>query len=208
MRSIRSSPKPPRGKTVMLNSRGRRRKLQCLSCCRFALKPIEASPDGKQLRVQFFRWNYVPLNLPGPPEEPDSTGISACSTQLDNIEIGQRIQWDDIIIFTTTDPEKLPLPSIGLLDMQWALHRLNALSGAADATDADLNWNDTIGLGPLDDVGKYDVGIYVDQPEEGEWSTFDEWEQLEAPRARPLALRLRNSSTRVAKLGRLMNHEL
>lgn len=132
------------------------------SKCRFALKPIEVSPDGKQLTVQFFwmsRSNYVPLNLQDPPEEPDNTGISACGTQLDNIAIGQRIQSGDIIIFTTTDPDKLPLPPIDLLDMQWALHRLNALSGAADATDGDLNWNDTIGLGPLDDVGKYDVGI-------------------------------------------------
>ena len=38
----------------------------------------------------------------------------------------------DLVIFRTKDPENLPLPSWDLLHMQWILHRIGALSGAAN----------------------------------------------------------------------------
>lgn len=58
------------------------------------------------------------------------------------------IQSGDVISFTTHGPEKLPLPSFDLLDMQWALHRVTALSGAADATDEELDPDDGLCLPP------------------------------------------------------------
>ncbi|KAJ5211010.1 hypothetical protein N7472_001149 [Penicillium cf. griseofulvum] len=38
----------------------------------------------------------------------------------------------DLVIFQTKDPENLPLPSWDLLQMQRILHRIGALSGAAN----------------------------------------------------------------------------
>lgn len=180
------------------------------SKCRYALKPIEVSPDSKQLTVQFFWmpwWNYAPLKLEDAPEAPDNTDISACGTHLDNIHTGQRIQSGDIITFITTDPEKLPLPSMDLLDLQWVVHRLNALSGAVEATDAALGLDDAMELGLLDDVGEYDVGIWIDQPGEGKGDTDDEWEQVEVE-TKPLTLRLRSSVPERPEFGRLENTEL
>lgn len=162
---------------------------------RYALKPIELSSDGKCLTVQFFwmpRWNYVPLELQEPPEVPDNTDISACGIPLHNIHTGHRIKSGDMVTFTTTDPEKLPLPSMDLLDMQWVLHRFNALSGAAEATDEDLNWNDRWGVGPRFQEGKeYGVRMWVDEAKADEGDTDDEWELVEALEAKPLTLRLR-----------------
>jgi hypothetical protein len=42
-----------------------------------------------------------------------------------------RIRSGEIFTFTTNDPENLPLPSLGLLEMQWVLQRLVGMSGAA-----------------------------------------------------------------------------
>ena len=43
----------------------------------------------------------------------------------------------DVFTLTTDDPERLPLPSWPLLEMQWHLQRiaLAAMSGAAEAQD-------------------------------------------------------------------------
>jgi hypothetical protein len=40
-----------------------------------------------------------------------------------------------VIEFTTTNPETLPLPSATILEMQWNLHRVAAISAAADTLD-------------------------------------------------------------------------
>ncbi|PYI34920.1 hypothetical protein BP00DRAFT_422854 [Aspergillus indologenus CBS 114.80] len=44
-----------------------------------------------------------------------------------------------IIIMTTDDPQDKPLPSMELLQMQWTLNRLAALSGAAAVDDEELD---------------------------------------------------------------------
>jgi hypothetical protein len=124
--------------------------------CRFAIKPIELSDDKKKLTVQFF-WlaegKYGPRHLQTPPTQPTNTSASASRTPLPNIETDQYIQSGDIISFTTHDPGGFPLPSIDLLDMQWALHRVSALSGAADIHDEDLDRDDSLDLAPPIYVG-------------------------------------------------------
>ncbi|BCS27096.1 uncharacterized protein APUU_60144A [Aspergillus puulaauensis] len=151
-------------------------------------------PVAYELWIQFFwmpRWNYVPLELEGPPEEPDNTDISACGIPLYNIQTGQRIQSGDMITFTTTDPEKFPLPSTDLLDMQWVLHRLNALSGAAEATDEDLNLDDRWYVGSRLYYGEeYGIRMWVDEARTDEGDTDDDWGLVEALEAKPLTLRL------------------
>ncbi|OXV07465.1 hypothetical protein Egran_04770 [Elaphomyces granulatus] len=59
---------------------------------------------------------------------------------------GRLIRSGDVFKFTTTDPDKLPLPSVELLDMQWNLHRLLRLSGAAGwpQTDSDDDSDDIL----------------------------------------------------------------
>ena len=79
-----------------------------------------------------------------------------------------------------------------LLDMQWFLHRLNALSGAAEATDEGLNWNDRWGVGPRFQEGEeYGVRMWVDKAKSNEGNIDDDWELVDAVKAKPLALRLR-----------------
>jgi hypothetical protein len=48
------------------------------------------------------------------------------------------IESGDTFTLTTDDPEIRPLPSWELLDMQWVLQRLTAMSGAAETPDVDL----------------------------------------------------------------------
>ncbi|KAJ0418559.1 hypothetical protein BJY00DRAFT_314924 [Aspergillus carlsbadensis] len=56
------------------------------------------------------------------------------------------LQSGDIISITTHDPVGFPLPPIDLLDMQWALHRVSALIGAADIHDEDLDRDNSLDL--------------------------------------------------------------
>lgn len=113
------------------------------------LKPIELSTDRKRLAVGLF-WlsdgDHAWRSLQVPPTPPTDTYSSVEGTglihKLDGPTSG------DVISFTTHDPQKLPLPSFDLLDMQWALHRVTALSGAADATDEELDPDDGLCLPP------------------------------------------------------------
>ena len=47
----------------------------------------------------------------------------------------KRIHSGDEIYLETSDPKRLPLPDLRLLEMQWILHRVTALSGAAEPRD-------------------------------------------------------------------------
>ena len=52
---------------------------------------------------------------------------------------------DDVFTLTTDDPERLPLPSWPLLEMQWHLQRIAVMSGAAEAqgySDSDDDYDD------------------------------------------------------------------
>lgn len=110
--------------------------------CQFAVKPIELSTDRKSLKAQFF-WlpdgKYIKRNLQARPVVPGNTYRSAWGTLLAHNETERFIRSGDVVTFSTQDPDKYPLPSFDLLDMQWALHRATALSGVADATDEDLD---------------------------------------------------------------------
>jgi len=54
------------------------------------------------------------------------------------------IRSGETFTFTTKDPEKLPLPSLELLKMQWVLQRLVGMSGAAGWPNLDSFDDDTI----------------------------------------------------------------
>ncbi|KAB8251112.1 hypothetical protein BDV35DRAFT_388501 [Aspergillus flavus] len=114
---------------------------------RFALKPLSISEDQKVLKVQFYwlpRHSYsrempaIRTPSPFPGNLSSSTVNGQHSAKLFNIATDTKLCSGDIITFETNDPVGHPLPSMELLNMQWVLHRVLALSGVANATDEDL----------------------------------------------------------------------
>lgn len=109
---------------------------------RFALQPLSMREDKKSLKIRFF-WlqsrdftkkmritarPYLPAILdPGPMHAKLFDGLS--ETKLCS---------GDTFTLTTDDPQSKPLPSIELLQMQWTLQRLIAISGAAGVNDEEL----------------------------------------------------------------------
>ncbi|PGG99233.1 hypothetical protein AJ79_08625 [Helicocarpus griseus UAMH5409] len=66
------------------------------------------------------------------PELPASLDGDMTNMKLFSCETEENIHSGTILTLHTDDPETKPLPSTALLEMQWILHRLTALSGAAD----------------------------------------------------------------------------
>ena len=52
-----------------------------------------------------------------------------------NAETQELIKCGDSIVITTHNPDTHPLPDIRILEMQWMLQQLTALSGAAEVHD-------------------------------------------------------------------------
>lgn len=108
----------------------------------FALKPLSLSEDKRQLEVQFY---WLPMNryrqtmpvtaIPSPFPHNLSSTNAGYTTVLCNIVTRSRISSGDIFTFKTDDPVGHPLPSMQLLNMQWILTRVLALSGAAWVTE-------------------------------------------------------------------------
>lgn len=120
---------------------------------RFALKPMELSSDMKTLRVQFF-WlprntfmkDHKTLTVTDPPSWVNHDDASPLNCKLFNSRTEKKICSGDVITFETKNPITHPLPSWELLDMQWVLHRVVALSGAAEASEEDLDFDDESSL--------------------------------------------------------------
>ncbi|KAL3496662.1 hypothetical protein BJX62DRAFT_193767 [Aspergillus germanicus] len=112
---------------------------------RFALKPGELSSDGKKLQVKFYwlpayEWTpYRPL-FP-PPDDGKYSELSVNGAKLIDITNLTVLCSGAGLVFETTDPVDHPLPSTAILDMQWVLARLQALSGAAEADECAI-WPD------------------------------------------------------------------
>ncbi|GKZ75510.1 hypothetical protein AnigIFM56816_000163 [Aspergillus niger] len=122
----------------------------------FALKPLDISNDREKLRVVFF-WLSVPsaylerVELRTPPSTFCLIDHGPHNTRLWNCETLAPIRSGDVLTFTTRDPDRMPLPSVDILWMQWTLTRALALSGAGEARE-DVDSDD-------DDEGhKYVVG--------------------------------------------------
>jgi len=105
----------------------------------FALKPLDVAADGKSMDLQFFwlrpykRPTLVPLSIP--PELPADLQGSVEDVKLFDCKTERKICSGDKFTLHTDDPQNKPLPSPELLQMQWILHRLSALSGAAEVFD-------------------------------------------------------------------------
>ncbi|RAH55195.1 hypothetical protein BO85DRAFT_461366 [Aspergillus piperis CBS 112811] len=102
--------------------------------------------DRRSLEVQFYWlpvYNYrsripateVPSRMS---RKLSGTTVDGKETMLFNIATDKKLCSGDILTFKTNDPNSHPLPSMELLDMQWVLDRVLALSGATYATDEEL----------------------------------------------------------------------
>ena len=113
----------------------------------FALKPETASEDGKELDLLFFwqpRHELLPLvDLSMTPKSseklegcrPDQALFRRVDVGFDHLRSGDRIK------LRTEDPQRHPLPSWELLDMQWNLQRVVGMCGAADWPESELDSN-------------------------------------------------------------------
>jgi HNH endonuclease len=105
----------------------------------FALKPLAISTDRRELAVQFFwqpQGKYKSddrINLLAEPTSSEGVNLVGDGYFLHRVENenDQRICSGDIFTLTTDDPNKRPLPSMELLDMQWFLQRLMGMCGSA-----------------------------------------------------------------------------
>ena len=147
----------------------------------FALKPLDISEDKKTLRAEFY---WLPSsNRPGPRDMATPPNILNAASTGDNVLLFNNttktvISSGHIIEFHTDDPVAKPLPSFELLRMQWILHRVAALAGAAmDEDDEDDDDDDDI-LG---------VGTYVGDDDDGDDGDDSyRWSSLGQSRLPPL----------------------
>jgi hypothetical protein len=102
----------------------------------FALKPIRMSDDKKRLDIQFFWLSsnpHVPeVNILQIPSLIANLDQGPNLAKLFNHETDTKIHSGCEISLETDDPVSRPLPDFNLLEMQWFLHRVTAMSGAAE----------------------------------------------------------------------------
>ncbi|KAL2818762.1 hypothetical protein BDW59DRAFT_151797 [Aspergillus cavernicola] len=113
---------------------------------RFALQPVKLSEDQKSLTLRFF---WLPTR-----KFTKRMSISTCPSPPAALESGPKYAklFDCLseikvcsgheITMNTDDPHNKPLPSVELLQMQWTLNRIAAISGAADVDDEELDDTD------------------------------------------------------------------
>jgi hypothetical protein len=101
----------------------------------FALKPISESDDKKTLVVQLLWQEKQEGHFP----KMDLTTIPISTKSLEQTagvwlfdKNGKKIQSGDCFELQTDDPIQKPLPSFELLELQWFLHRIQGMAGAAD----------------------------------------------------------------------------
>ncbi|KOC15639.1 hypothetical protein AFLA70_281g001350 [Aspergillus flavus AF70] len=105
---------------------------------RLAFEPVEMSEEKTSLTMRFWwlpRRAYskemdmcVATSLPSDP----------CNAKLWNCDTDQPIYSGQLVTMTTRDPEAMPFPSFDLLQMQWFLNLIAAMSGVVDVTDEEL----------------------------------------------------------------------
>jgi hypothetical protein len=105
----------------------------------FALKPIRLSDDKKRLDIQFFwlaKGNRTSLvSILQRPPLPVDLDRGPNITMLFNVLTEKKIYSGDEISLETDDAVAHPLPDLKLLEMQWFLNRVTAMSGAAEPQD-------------------------------------------------------------------------
>lgn len=105
----------------------------------FALKLVEMSEDETILTLQF-HWlphinNSSKMRISTKPEIPcigDCRENDSKMIKIWNVETEKKICSGDQIVMKTIDKERFPLPDPAILDMQWVLHAITAMSAGAE----------------------------------------------------------------------------
>lgn len=110
---------------------------------RFAIQPLEVAEDGKSLTAKFFWFKHHEyqkrISIDEVPDFPYDLRSGPMNTKLCDCDTEKMIISGHDIIFKTEDPVAYPLPSKKILEMQWILNRVLALSGAADLHEEDFD---------------------------------------------------------------------
>ncbi|KAE8311580.1 hypothetical protein BDV41DRAFT_578473 [Aspergillus transmontanensis] len=99
---------------------------------RFALRPVTGTET--ELELEFY-WMPGGVRQDVNPSNKPIVGHyrnSAKKCKLMDYDSEEVITSGHVIKIITSNPENLPLPSFDVLEMQWYLHRVAAISGAAD----------------------------------------------------------------------------
>lgn len=146
----------------------------------FGLQPIEASLDGKSLKLKFY-WlaqrettSDTMTNLMDIPTFPDDVELE--DIKICNAKDGHIIKSGEVIELTTSDPEQHPLPNWDLLELQWIMQRLTALKGAADIPDSVLTESEDSGEIFDEELGEWrERNIDEEAIEKAQSSRIDNW---------------------------------
>ncbi|PYI09234.1 hypothetical protein BO78DRAFT_271985, partial [Aspergillus sclerotiicarbonarius CBS 121057] len=102
----------------------------------FALQFVAKNPLGSWLQLKFvwLRPNKPvgQFSLDRVPELPESWDPAQQEVGLMNVITKRPIESGDIIELRTSDPDNLPLPDTRILELQWIMNLVAAISGAAE----------------------------------------------------------------------------
>lgn len=124
----------------------------------FALKHLNTSEDKFSMKLQFYwlrpasKANLTVEEFLKKPSLPSDEQCGEGSLYLYNVRAHQPIKSGDIITLSTLSPLTKPLPSEGLINLQWNLHRIAALSAAAIDHELEMMGDD--------DDDDYDEDLY------------------------------------------------
>lgn len=159
----------------------------------FALKPENISEDGKILTATFYWMPRIVHSsptirlstTPSIPHDLTMRGDASRSVRLYDVPTDTKICSGDKIRIQTDDPEKLPLPSMELLSLQWVLQRVAVLTGAGEM-EAEMKSDDDSDYSAAYDI--YDQELQSD-------TMINEWIQTVPSQegSEPEAAYLRNS---------------
>lgn len=118
---------------------------------RFAIRPLTYNDNKTKLEAEIHwlpRYNHGPLDtisLDTPTLSSRDLQNSSYRNGVPTVPIhidGQSITSGHKVVFETTDPKQLPLPSRELLEMQWVLNRVLSMSAAAEYQGYDEDEDD------------------------------------------------------------------
>ncbi|KAK2748364.1 hypothetical protein FQN57_001024 [Myotisia sp. PD_48] len=106
----------------------------------FGLKFISMAADGTSIKLKF-HWlkssslqTSIKLTQQPSIEHPDGFGLFSYEKGLDGQRRGH-LRSGDVVRLTTDNVKERPLPNPSLIEMQWHLNRVAALSGTAESVE-------------------------------------------------------------------------
>jgi hypothetical protein len=137
----------------------------------FALRPVRMSDDKTQLELEFHwlarqqRDSTAKVDLMEQPlssrDRADSQrGFVSC--RFDDPTKPTLLVSGTRFTMTTDDPASKPLPDPGLLEMQWYLQRILAMSGSAGWNEEDFDYDDPDAVDALPSVEQWQDDQLVD----------------------------------------------